>query len=160
MVSSSPDQPSSVTSASSVSDPVKVATPDIILFKDELLPIEIMTDLIFENIGGQELINITRNDIINGQDVIYQPIKNLTSIQLQYNPQNILALQDTDKSYFANFPINLSYYLTEEGTGPNGEPYYIDTNGDLVVNVINANKDEQVEIQIFTQGEFIDATIY
>ena len=49
---------------------VKPATPDIILFDNESVPIEVMTDLIFENIGGQELINIVRSDIVNGQNVI------------------------------------------------------------------------------------------
>jgi hypothetical protein len=57
--------------------PVKTATPDIVLFDDSALPIEVMTDLIFENIGGQELISITRSDIVNGQKISYQPIKNL-----------------------------------------------------------------------------------
>jgi hypothetical protein len=65
--------------------PVKTATPDIVLFDDSALPIEVMTDLIFENIGGQELISITRSDIVNGQKISYQPIKNLSSIQQQYN---------------------------------------------------------------------------
>jgi hypothetical protein len=38
--------------------PVKTATPDIVLFNDETVPIEVMEDLLFENIGGQELINM------------------------------------------------------------------------------------------------------
>jgi len=59
-------------------DPVLTAPIDTILYNDDSLPIEIMTDLIFENIGGQELINIARNDTVNGQTIIYQPIKNLT----------------------------------------------------------------------------------
>ena len=66
-----------------------------------------MTDLIFENIGGQELINILRSDIINGQNISYQPIKNLTNLYFQYNPQNILALQDTDSNYFKKIPYKL-----------------------------------------------------
>ena len=57
---------------------------DLILFNNEAMPIELMTDLIFEDIGGHEIINIARTDTINGQTVIYQPIKNLTSIQQNY----------------------------------------------------------------------------
>ena len=88
---------------------VKVATPELISLLDNDAPvdqqIEIMTDLLFEDIGGEEIISIVRNDIVNGQNVIYQPIKNITNLYYQYNPQNILALQKTDKDYFKNFPI-------------------------------------------------------
>ena len=140
---------------------VKPATPDIILFDNESVPIEVMTDLIFENIGGQELINIVRSDIVNGQDVIYQPIKNLSNIHFQYNPQNILGLQDIDINYFKKFPINLTNKIPECGTGPNCSIVYIDPDtGDLVINVINMASDEQVEVSIISDGALLDDTIY
>jgi len=120
-----------------------------------------MFDQIFENIGGQEIINIARNDIINGQSVIYQPIKNLTSINFQYNPQNILGLQDNSEEYFKKFPIKLENTVPNVGTGPNGETVYIEeSTGNLIVNVINLNKDEQVEIEILNSGSIFSDTIY
>lgn len=159
--------------------PVKVATPELIIKPSETVPIEIMTDLVFEDIGGQELINISRNDLVNGQDVIYNPIKNLSAIFFQYNPQNVLALQKTSDSYFKNFPIKLSDKIPECGTGynlhpddsalaetlrrqiPNCKIVYTDPiTGDLVINVINMNKEEQVEVQILQQGIVLSATIY
>jgi hypothetical protein len=100
--------------------PVRTAPIDTVLFNDDTVPIEIMADLIFENIGGQELIDIARNDIVNGQEVSYQPIKNLSSIQQQYNPNNIVSLQATADKYFNNFAIKLEklktryYSLTQE----------------------------------------------
>jgi hypothetical protein len=158
-VSSTPNLPSATPSDNSGN--VKPATKDIILFDDETTPIEIMQDLIFENIGGQELINIIRGDIINGLNVIYQPIKNLTSLYFQYNPQNILALQDTDTNYFKKFPIIFSSKVPECGTGPNCSIVYIDQDtGDLVINVINLARDEQVEVSIISDGEVLDDTIY
>jgi hypothetical protein len=36
-----------------ITPPVKTATPDIVLFDESIVPIEVMTDLIFEDIGGQ-----------------------------------------------------------------------------------------------------------
>lgn len=161
-IGSTPNLPSSSPqmSQSTVSD-IKIATPDIILFDDETTPIEIMTDLIFENIGGQELINILRTDIINGQNVVYQPIKNLTNLYFQYNPQNILALQDTDSNYFKKFPINFSRKVPECGTGPDCAIVYIDSDtGDLIINVINLARDEQVEVSIISDGVVLDDTIY
>ena len=159
MVDANPNIPVVVPSSSS--DGVKIATKDIVLYNDESTPIEVMTDLIFENIGGQEIINIARNDIINGQLVIYQPIKNLTSINFQYNPQNILGLQDTSEEYFKKFPIKLENTIPNVGTGPNGETVYIEeSTGNLIVNVINLNKDEQVEIEILNSGSIFSDTIY
>lgn len=160
-VDSTPNLPSSTPNSNTSSSSVKSARPDIILFNDETTPIEIMTDLIFENIGGQELINILRTDIINGQNVTYQPIKNLTNLYFQYNPQNILALQDADINYFKKFPINFSSKVPSCGTGPNCSLVYIDPDtGDLVINVINLARDEQVEVSIISDGVVLDGTIY
>lgn len=140
----------------------KVATPDLFVFKDEILPIEVMTDLIFEDIGGHELITISRNDMLSGQSVTYQPIKNISSLYTQYNPQNILNLQDTSETYFRNFPIKLERSIPDEGsgTGPQGATVYLDTNGDLVINVINLEPDEQVDVQVLVEGTILNGTIY
>lgn len=143
-------------------DGVKVATPDIILFDADSVPIEVMTDLLFEDIGGQEIINIVRNDIINGQNVIYTPIKNLSAISYEYNSKNIIPMPQTQEKFFNNFSYRLANFLPEigEGTGPNGETVYIDNNGDLVINVINTSLTDEVEVQIIATSETIDGTIY
>lgn len=132
---------------------VKSATPEIILTSEEGTPIEVMADLIFEDIGGQELINISRSDIINGISVGYQPIKNLEYIQQQFNPNNIVPLQLTSDRYFANFPIKL-----DERVNPGGNVYR-ESNGDIVVEVIDINSDEQVEVEILTSGIIYEVDI-
>jgi hypothetical protein len=138
--------------------PVKTAPIDTVLFDDEGTPIEVMTDLIFENIGGHELINIARNDIVNGQQVSYQPIKNLSSIQQQYNPNNILSLQSTSDKYFANFSIKLENKIPQPGTGPNGAHVYLDNNtGNMIIEAINLEVDEQIEVEITTSGTIYEA---
>ena len=90
-LNSTPDNPEIMLDLQKDSSSVKPATPEIILFNDDAMPIEIMTDLIFEDIGGQELATISRHDIINGQKIIYNPIKNLSDLYLQYNPNNVLS---------------------------------------------------------------------
>jgi hypothetical protein len=133
---------------------IKPATPDLIILEGGAISAEVMTDLIFQDIGGQEIINIARSDILNGQNVVYKPIKNITSLFFQYNPQNILALQSTDKDYFRNFPINLSDKLATW-------PYiYINSSGDLVIEVVNMLPSEAVEVQIIDNVEVLDDTIY
>jgi hypothetical protein len=148
-------------SGSSVSPATKAATPPLIALSNPDLPFEIMTDLIFENIGGQELINISRNDLINGQDVSYSPIKNLKDVYIQYNPNNIIRLESTSDTYFKNFSIKLESKLPNSGTGPNGEVVYIDpTTGDLVINISSLDPDEQVDVEILDGGEILNGTIY
>lgn len=140
---------------------IKPATPALISLSNPVLADEIMVDLIFENIGGQELINISRNDIVNGQDVLYTIIKNLKNVQLQYNSNNIIKLGSTTDTYFKNFSISLESKLPFYGTGPNGESVYIDSiTGDLVINVSSLEPDEQVDVQIIDGGERLGGTIY
>lgn len=162
-------------------DSVKIATPDLILSNNEVMSIEIMTDLIFEDIGGYELATISRHDLVNGQKVVYAPIKNLTDLYLQYNPNNILRLQSSD-SFFKSLSLSILDRLPICGTGydispptdnpsetdkkkwtktPNCKSIYIDPiTGDLVINLINMKENEQVEVEILTAGNIFDDTIY
>jgi len=139
--------------------PVKTATLDIILFDEENIPTDGMFDQIFENIGGQELISITRSDIVNGQKISYQPIKNLSAIQQRYNPNNILSLQQTADKFFAGFSIKLEDKIPENGNGTNGENVYLNATGDLIIEFINVNPDEQVETQISLSGTIYEADL-
>jgi len=163
------------------SSAVKIATPDLILFNDEVMSIEIMTDLIFEDMGGYELATISRHDLVNGQKVIYAPIKNLTDLYLQYNPNNVLRLQASD-SYFKSLSLSIFDHLPECGTGydispppnnlnepdknkwiktPNCKSVYIDPiSGDLVINLINVKENEQAEVQVLTSGDIFNDTIH
>ena len=161
VISARPPSPSNITSGvpsqsavfnTPTPPPIKTATPDILVSNQDTMPDQLMFDLIFEDIGGQELINIVRSDTVNGQKIIYQPIKNLSSIQQQYNPNNILGLQQTSDKYFAGFSIKLEDKIPEEGNGVGGKNVYIQDNGDLVIELININNDEQVEIQITLNG--------
>ena len=160
---------------------IKVATPDLIIKDDEVMSIDIMTDLIFEDIGGQELATISRHDLVNGQKILYTPIKNLTDLYLQYNPNNVLRLQSSD-SYFKSLSISILDRLPICGNGydifppandptqtdktkwtkvPNCKSVYIDPiTGDLVINLIDVKDGEQAEVQILTSGEVFDDTIY
>jgi hypothetical protein len=153
-VSATPPTPSSKSSvSSSIFSYVKTATKDIILFDDGSVPVDLMADLIFEDIGGQELISIARRDTVNGQKITYQPIKNLSSIEQQYNPNNILNLQATADKYFANFPIKLDDKIPQNGGGTGGDYVYIDSvTGNLIVEAVNLETDEQIEIQIARSG--------
>lgn len=141
-------------------DAIKAARPDIII-ESNIISEPAMYSLLFEDIGGKELINIARNDTVNGQKVAYNPIKNLTSLGLKYGPQNLVPVQGSSRTYFDNFPIKLERKIPDVGTGPYGEVVYIEEGTrDLIVNVFNLAADELVEVQILTRGEILDDTIY
>ena len=134
---------------------VKSASPDIVIFNDQEIEAnaEAMVDLLFENIGGQELLQIARYDTVNGQEVLYQPIKNLNIIQEEYNPNNILKLQKTSDRIFGNFPIKLEPTIPDESTIPTvTENVYLDSDGNIVIELINLDGNEQVEVEITRNG--------
>jgi hypothetical protein len=169
-----PSLPESIPYNINTTKSVKVATPDIVLFNEDAQSVEAMADLIFENIGGQEIINISRQDIIDGKNVDYSLISNLDKISARYNPKNILNVSGTLEQYFKNFAIRLDLRIPENGTGPDGKYVYIDNSqianetvgidmginsGSLVVEVIGMKSNEQVEVQVLNSGEYLDGII-
>jgi hypothetical protein len=156
----SPTPPAVTSVVVTKSSDVKTSEISAILFDDESVSISVMESLVFEDIGGHELLNIARRDTINGQKVIYQPIKNLTELEQQYNSNNLLRFQGTSDKYFANFPIKLEAKIPIIGSGPNEEYVYISrTTGDLIIDSVNLEPDEQIEIQIAASGTIYEAEI-
>jgi len=131
---------------------VKVATPEIILFDDETLPIETLTDILFEDIGGQELLSMSRHDIISGDYIPNQLIKNLTSLNQEFSSKRLLSLQNTSDKYFSNFGIKLENKIPFVGNGVNGENVYLDESQNIVIELVNLDIDEQVEVQLSIGG--------
>jgi hypothetical protein len=151
---------SSSTAAAETPAAIKTAPIDTVEFVDETLSAELLLDLLFEDVGGQELLAIARNDTVNGQEVVYQPFKNLGILQEIYNPTSLLKLQETSDKIFSNFTINLLEKIPRVGNGANGANYYLDlVSGDGVIELINMRSDEQVEIQIANAGTIEDIGI-
>jgi hypothetical protein len=164
MVSPTPDVPAVVSSNAGAG--VKAATPDLFVYSQVDDP-GILEDLLFEDLAGQELINIARHDTINGQTVVYRPIKNVSSIALKYSPQNLLSLQNPSNAYFNNFPIKLQDRVPEIQDLRNflnnqaANIVMLDSQtGDLIIHVIDMDEDERIEIQVLSSGDLRDDTIY
>lgn len=140
---------------------VKVSTPDIIEYKDDTLPVDYLTDLLFEDIGGEEILSVSRTDLVNGQNVIYSPIKNLSDIGISYNPLSMFILPDNSEDTFQNPPIRIEEHIPDVGTGPNNEIVYFDTDtGDLVFNVVNMLSSQTVAIEVLKSGTQEGNTVY
>jgi hypothetical protein len=128
--------------------------------------------LFFENISAIELSKVERHDTIEGIDQRYSIISNLSEIRKKYDMVKQLTIMDKFKPLTSIFTINIedkipqedylalenldsSYqYLDENNQIVNREKgyYYIDTNGDLVIELINLEKNQQVEVLIDTNG--------
>lgn len=141
-----------------VSKAVKVATPETY----ELYPTSpsavVGAQIFLELLGGNELIEISRHDLINGYGVKNQPIKDAQIIATQFNAFNIIPLQDTLPNYLDNFPIKLEEKLPNLAADESNVT--IDDNGIITIELINLKPDELVEVEILYQGEILDDTIY
>lgn len=124
---------------------VKQAPRDTIIFDDTLISSTQLLDLFFEDVGGLELANISRSDLVDGQESIYSPIKNLSSLKRRFNPNNIIANFSSVNTYFSRFGIdllrrNIFYPLIDEDTG------------DLIIEIESVYEDEEIEVQILSSG--------
>jgi hypothetical protein len=98
-----------------ITTPIKVATPDLLFpLRETGIDADSMEDLLFENIGGQEILNLTNTDFRKEIDIEYQPVKNLRDIYLDHSPDSLVGFSDESEAYFSNFAINLDDYFIDE----------------------------------------------
>lgn len=143
------------------SNAIKIASPDIVLIDQDQLPIERLAKMIFEDIGGQQLLAVSRHDIVNGQQVVYRPISNIQQVAISYNPGNIIPIQDPNKDIFAKFFIDLAKRIPAfREIIPNGI-VFLDANKDNIeILVQDMAPGEDVEVQVLSSGEVFNDTIY
>jgi hypothetical protein len=128
--------------------------------------------ILFENLSAIELSRIERHDTIEGIDQRYSIISNLSEIRKKYQQTKQLTVMDKFKPLTSVFTINIqdkipqedyirleklntTYQYFDEGNDLIDREkgyYYFDTNGDLVIELINIEKSQQVEVQIDTNG--------
>jgi hypothetical protein len=157
--------PSFPSGRSRSSSEVKSARPDILIDEATSIPVELMEKLIFENIGGQELLLISRHNNLPGQKIAYQAISNLRDVDLRYSAENILFASETFKNYFKNFTILLESVVPQLGTlanpnqfVPNGYSSFSD--GSITLEFLDLKSKDQVEIQTIFSTTLFDDTIY
>jgi hypothetical protein len=123
---------------------VKQADPDIVIFNTEAISPEFLVELNYEDISGMELINISRSDLINGANVAYSPIKNLSALRRRYNPNNIISMPELSSSFFARFGIDLVLRGIKK-------PFF-DEEGNLVIEIEDVRDDELIEVEVSQSG--------
>jgi hypothetical protein len=142
-------------------DPVKYATPSDVLIDTNDLSIDLILKLTLEKIGGLELISLVRHDTVNGQNIVYRPIKNVSQLAIEYNPQNMVKMPDSADSYFKNFAIKLENHIQQETNELPPLVAYIDPiTENVIIETTNIKADYEIEVQMVSSGKVFDGTIY
>jgi hypothetical protein len=127
--------------------------------------------LFLMDIGGRELITLTRHDQIAGINQEYSPIKNLSNIALEYNPLAISPNADNVSTYLTLFNFDITKYIPtqqelneeyplEENASKRSVVYFDKTTNSLVVHVKNTFTNERVEVEFIIPEGVKDGTIY
>jgi hypothetical protein len=117
-VEPTPDSPDKGLGGLFVKPSVKPATPDIIQFNEEEVPIEFITQLLFEDIGGIEILSVARSQIINGINISNNLIANSSELANIFSPQKFFSIPGNLRDTFENFPIKLFKSIPSFGSAP------------------------------------------
>jgi hypothetical protein len=135
--------------------PVRVPDRDVVNLATESLDAETITNLLFENIGANELTKFVRHDTVEGINPYYDIISNLSDIKRRFDPASLISLQKSNLSNFDIFPIKLQDKIPDEKYLEDNnlsEYVFFGDNGDLIIEVVNMADSEIVEVQIDTSG--------
>jgi hypothetical protein len=127
--------------------------------------------LFLMDIGGRELITLTRHDQIAGINQEYSPIKNLSNIALEYNPLAISPNADNVSTYLTLFNFDITKYVPtqqelneeyplEENASKRSVVYFDKTTNSLIVHVKNTFTNERIEVEFIIPEGVKDGTIY
>jgi hypothetical protein len=133
----------------------KTPTRDVVTFVESNFSAEGIANLLFEQIGGIELISMVRRDTVEGQNPYYTVISNLSNIKKEFDPTQIISRQKPNQSFFDIYSIDINskipndLYLERNNLT---NFFYTDTNGDFVIELDNMLVDEVVELEIAQGG--------
>lgn len=145
--------PASTTTSNPTTFSVKQPSPSLVQYDVNTLPQELIEDLLYEQVGGHELISMARHDTINGQNISYSLIKNLSIINQIFNPNNIVANQSSYTLKLGEYALDISNKIPDPGSNdyPNGVAY-LDSDGNLVIELTSINQGELLEARITSDG--------
>jgi hypothetical protein len=123
---------------------IKQAQPDIIIDRETDTTGDYIVERFFEELGGTELINLSRHDLIDGVKVVYNPIANLSKLRQRFNPNNIIESDFLSQNESKSATID----IISRGMG---EPYFNDL-GQLIVEIGIIRPEENIEVQVANSG--------
>lgn len=145
-------QPANTGNASTT---IKLATDNLLTFKPEIIDAESTANMLFQSIGGVEILEYSRSDMvydIDNQALAYQPLSDLSILQSKYSPKSLSGLQDAIGDSLNAYPLDISKYVPLVPT----KSFYVymeDTISspnldNLVIEVINITDKTQETVQV------------
>jgi len=145
----------------------KIADPQFVLSVDPASSPEEMENLIWQGIGGHEILSLARRDLVDGKNINYELISGLIQLSQEYSPKTIMSIENSSPLYFNAFGIRFDLYLPSpqnlEGLGiipPLKNPISIDDKNNITIYVLNVKDSYEVEVQSLTAEEVLRDTIY
>lgn len=166
MVDAVANQPAPEFRPASKLESFKVADPQYILSIDPATTIEEMENVLFQNVGGHEIISLARRDLVDGKNINYNIIADLPKLFAEYNSKTIASIENISPLYFNKFGIKFENYLPSDlalsriSTGLQN-PVTIDpVTNNITIYVANMRDSYEVEVQAITSEELFRDTIY
>jgi hypothetical protein len=165
--SSRPNQPTRLVNVGSSVSSVKIPELYNIALNNDVVPESVLEFILFEQISGQELLSISRTDLLNGQNPDYGVIGNLADVSSDYSPSNILSLPGLLPNLFKVFGIVLENHIPTVEISENDEVSrlgnespnsYVDiddssnTKNFLILEFKNMQQNYDVEVQVLSYG--------
>jgi hypothetical protein len=131
---------------------VRIATSNLFI-ETQNVPVDYMVGAIFNDIGGQEMINSSPAEMLTSDTML--PISNISDINNRYSSVNVLPLTDGILNNLNKYDIVLSdYQLPEDDTSntylvQQNPRVYIDADfKNIIIELNDIFKDEVVEVEI------------
>ena len=134
---------------------IKVARPDIILSEDEL-SLEAMADFIFAEIGGQEILDISRSDFVDSP--LNQQYSATPGTGTSYIQTDAIVFSDGIRNTFASFSMLLETYIPEDTTLNILE--LNNTTGTITIKLANLRDGDNVEVEFLPYASVSDDIIF
>jgi len=134
---------------------VKAARPDIILSEDEL-SLESMQDFIFAEIGGQEVLDISRSDFVNSPlNQQYSATPGTGTSYIQTDP---IVFSDGIRNTFSSFGMLLENYIPDDTTLNILE--LDNATGTITIKLVNVRASDNVEVEFLPYASVSDDIIF
>ena len=121
---------------------VKISAVNVVNRNYEATSVEQMERLFFQNVGGTEILSVTRHDTVGGEEVVFNNVDNLSELRSQFNPLNILMTTNLN-SLFSEYGVDIGQKI-----GALDETFSMNVDGGIDIQVFNVNRDEYVQVQI------------
>ncbi|MCF8135658.1 MAG: hypothetical protein K9J32_09255 [Synechococcus lacustris] len=135
----------------------KTATPDLIITEDQI-SIDTMADYVFPMIGGQEILSVSRSDLINSPfNNNYTPLLDAGSAFTNELPIRFI---DASPNIFNTYLVNLNDHIPQGTASSPVSPVESDTtSGTITINLKNLRTNYRVEVEMLKNGSIVSGII-